>query len=428
MQFYSSVSQVESYSLSEAILNSLPSDGGLLVPAHFPALPQYHDKVSYIEYATQLLQSFAQDDQLFNSIGSMCRQAFTFTPNLVALGEHHLLELFHGPSLSFKDFGAQFLSNAITQIPSLKPRLVLVATSGDTGSAVAAAFHGKPNVKVVVLYPAEGVSERQAHQLSCWGGNVTTFAVKGTFDDCQAMVKTALNDQAIADFYNVTTANSINVGRLLPQVVYYSFISAQYSSRYQRDMNLIVPSGNLGNVTAACWAKAMGAAISNIVIAQNANQFVVDYIQTGQAHPKATIATIANAMDVGSPSNFERLRYLHPQFEDFCDSISAYSVSEEKTCQTIQYTYEKTGEVICPHTAVGVSLLPELTTDSCAHWVVAATAHAAKFETIVEPLIGRHVLIPKRLQAQLDLARYDKPLSAHYGLLKEKLLLRVNLK
>lgn len=386
---------------SEGILNTLSSDGGLLVPASFPQAPPANNQ-SFAEYAGQILALFTKSDPFSELTEACAHAAFSFAPKIQPVGENHFLELFHGPSLSFKDFGAQFLAQYMSRLPHKKERLILVATSGDTGSAVAAAYHNIKNVRVVILFPKEGVSARQAHQLSCWGDNILTLAVDGSFDDCQRIVKHILTHSESLKEYELTTANSINIGRLLPQVAYYAYASHLYQSSQSCAANIVVPSGNLGNVTACCWARAMGCPIDKIVIAQNSNRSVVDYEKTGVMEPKPSIPTLANAMDVGNPSNFQRLLALYPSFSSFKSHLRATSARDDDIKRYIELTYLDHQYIICPHTAAAVYATN--TGDyNQEQWLIAATAHPSKFETIVEPLIGKAVPVPEALANQLAL-------------------------
>ena len=419
--FTSSLAPGQPVSFETALLQSLPPAGGLYVPVTFPnSVPTLHQQ-SYADFAAELIACFVNEPDYHELLTKHCHEAFSFLPRRTKLyGDHELLELYHGPSLSFKDFGAQFLAQCITHLPTDKPRLILVATSGDTGSAVGAAFHQQPDVTVVILYPAKGVSQRQAHQLGCFGDNVLTLAIDGDFDACQSLVKHALADATLQHRYTLTTANSINVGRLLPQVVYYAHESSRYQQSTGRAMNLIVPSGNLGNVTAACWAKHVGYPIERIVIAQNANRFVVDYLQEQRPRPRPTIATLANAMDVGSPSNFARLSALYPDINAFRDHLSAFSVTDDTILTTIAQSYHQHNTLICPHTATAVALLPAMQTD--VPFVIAATAHPAKFDSIVEPQINDAVPIPLTLQQQLQRPDRSQPFPSNWMKLKDFLL------
>lgn len=397
MNYISERSGGDPVSFIDAVLTGLAPDGGLYVPTKLPwHLVPY--EMEYDQFIAQLLMPFVPSDL---PLADWCERAFSFPVSIRPFGDHHgILELFHGPSLSFKDFGARFLAQVMQHCPTEKPRLIMVATSGDTGSAVAAAFHQQPNVQVVILYPKGKVSARQAHQLSCWGDNITTLAVEGTFDDCQALVKQAFTAPDIQARFHLTTANSINIGRLLPQMGYYAYSSLQRYADTQQPINVIVPSGNLGNVTAAFWARALGYPIGNIVIAQNANASMVRYLDQGVYQPKASVETLANAMDVGAPSNFARLQKLYPTFTDFSQKVQAFDVSDVQIQQAIVSAYKTHGLRLCPHTATAYHVWQH-DVDNTQPWLIAATADPAKFESIVEPLLGIELPLSETFQAQL---------------------------
>jgi threonine synthase len=406
-------------SLSEAIARGIAPDGGLYVPAEFPHFPtRDFDGVTELpEIGERLIAPFAEGDPLAAELGAICREAFNFPAPLVPL-EHapapaSVLELFHGPTCAFKDFGARFLAACMERIRRNEKRklTILVATSGDTGGAVAAAFHNKPWVDVVVLYPKGLVSERQAQQLSCWGGNVRTFAVNGTFDECQRMVKEAFLDPSLKESHQLSSANSINIGRLLPQMVYYAKAGLELWRQLGRRANFIIPTGNLGNAMACVWARHIGLPIGEIVLATNANQTVTDFLRSGEWQPRASVATLASAMDVGNPSNMERLRNLHPDFEELQGQIGASSVDDIEIRGTLRRDSHELGRIWCPHTATAAKVYRRmLSRGARGHWVIVSTAHAAKFNDIVEPQTGQEVPVPPSLAKLLSLPRQETEL------------------
>lgn len=406
--------------LGEAIAQGIAPDGGLFVPESFPHfVPHDFDgETGLVEIAQQLIGPFAEGDPLLaGELAGICRDAFDFPAPLVAVpnapAPMWVLELFHGPTSAFKDFGARFLAESLARIRAKAQRklTILVATSGDTGGAVAAAFHNRPWVDVVVLYPKGLVSQRQAQQLACWGGNVRTFAVQGTFDDCQRMVKEAFLDASLAQSHQLSSANSINVGRLLPQMVYYACASLELWRRNGRRANFIIPAGNLGNSLACIWARHAGLPIGEIVLATNANQTVTDFLKTGEWQPRGSVATLASAMDVGNPSNMERLRSLHPDFEELQGQIGASSVDDVEIRATIRRDSHELEQVWCPHTATAAKVFRRLLSRGVkGDWVVVSTAHPAKFNDIVEPQIGREVEVPPSLARLLSLPRQEKEL------------------
>jgi threonine synthase len=398
--------------LSQAIARGLAADGGLYVPESLPpaSLADLETANDLPELAARLLAPFAEGDVLAPMLGDVTRDAFTFPAPLVEVtatpGPLSVLELFHGPTAAFKDFGARFLAASLERIPRADPRrlTILVATSGDTGGAVASAFYRRPWVDVVVLYPKGLVSPRQEKQLACWGDNVRTFAVRGNFDDCQRMVKEAFVDPALGEHLLLSSANSINVGRLLPQMVYYAKASLEIWLDEGRRPNFIVPTGNLGNALACIWARQLGLPIGDIVLATNENRSVPEFLGDGVWRPRASVATLASAMDVGNPSNMERLRWLFPGVDDLREQLSASPVSDEEIRETIRRDHREFGQTWCPHTATAACVYRRLSAERREErWVLVATAHPAKFNDIVEPLIGTQVPVPPALAELLSL-------------------------
>jgi threonine synthase len=416
--------------LGEAIARGIAPDGGLYVPQEFPhfATRQFEADVDLAQIGATLLTPFAAGDPLAAEIPAICKQAFDFPAPLVGLPNApaplSVLELFHGPTSAFKDFGARFLAACLERIRHGQRRklTILVATSGDTGAAVAAAFHNKPWVDVAVLYPQGRVSERQAQQLACWGGNVRTFAVRGSFDDCQRMVKEAFADPALAETHQLSSANSINIGRLLPQMVYFAQAGLQLWRESGRRANFIVPTGNLGNALACIWARHIGVPIGEIVLATNANQSITEYLRTGEWAPRPSVATLANAMDVGDPSNMERLRQLHPEFEELQGQIGASSVDDIEIRGTIRRDSHELDRLWCPHSATAAKVFRRLLARGArGHWVIVATAHPAKFNEIVEAQTGREAPVPPSLARLLTLPRQETELDPTLGALRGEL-------
>lgn len=402
MFFISTLGQTEPKTISEAIRCGLAADGGLFVPETFPqfSLDDFQANLTYPLFAEKLLAPFFQDDPLEKRVASFCQEAFTFPLPLKTLRPNtHILELFHGPTLSFKDFGARFLAETLNFLSEDKKTTVMVATSGDTGSAVAAACYLKPNLQVLVLYPEGKISVRQEQQITCWGKNVLALAVKGTFDDCQQLVKRAFLDRSWQAPLHLNSANSINIGRLLPQLCYYAYTSMHFYRQHQKAPGFIIPTGNLGNATACYWAKAMGFPIREVVLATNANITIPDFLKTGEFSPRKSIMTLANAMDVGNPSNFERLRALYPSLEVFRQHVSAYSATDDDIRNTIQQMYKKYQYLVCPHTATACFAREQLEE---LPWIVVATANPCKFDDIIEPLLHVKVPIAPQLQTLLD--------------------------
>ncbi|MCU0682185.1 MAG: threonine synthase [Polyangiaceae bacterium] len=414
-------------SLGEAIARGLAPDGGLYVPETLPraelAAPRAPEPSaelpSLADFARGFLAPFFEGDALAPELRAICDEALCFDTPLVPVPRAperlSVLELFHGPTSAFKDVGARFLAACLARQPRPGPLTVLVATSGDTGGAVAAAFHGRPHMRVVVLYPKGLVSARQRQQLACWGGNVSTLAVRGTFDDCQRMVKGAFADPALRARLELSSANSINVGRLLPQAAYYARAAHEVFTREGVRPSFVVPSGNLGNALACVWARAAGAPIGELVLATNANAVVPNFLHTGRYEPRPSVATLASAMDVGDPSNLERLRHRAPGPEALAVEIAAAdAVDDDAIRLRIGRAARELDHVFCPHTAAAAEVyarLPEARR-AATRWVIVSTAHPAKFETVVEPLVGHAVEVPEPLARLLDRTPVEREIDA----------------
>jgi len=412
--------------IGEAIAAGLAPDGGLYVPEALPSLQpaDFDPNGSLADTAARLLRPFFAGHALAAELPAICAEAFSFDAPLRPLPQHPgamMLELFHGPSAAFKDFGARFLASCFRRLrqPGAPPLTILVATSGDTGAAVAAAFHRQPGVEVVILYPDGLVSPRQAHQLGCFGDNVRALRVAGRFDDCQRMVKAALSDAVLQAQRPLSSANSISLGRLLPQMAYYAHASLRWWREHRRPLNFIVPTGNLGNALACLWVREMGLPVGAIELACNANETLPAYFDGDAYAPRAAVATLANAMDVGAPSNFERLRWTFPYDDDLRRQLSAHSVDDDAIRATV-LRHAEHGEVFCPHTATAMHRLDAR--ERQADWAVVSTAHPAKFESVIEPLIGRSVATPPALTAMLARPALAEPLEASDAGLKAWLL------
>jgi threonine synthase len=409
MQFASTRHAQRQVGFAAALTHGLAADGGLYVPTEWPLLTLTADAGDLGAVAEQLLEPFAQGDPLATELKAMTREAFNFPVPLVPIGDSgrlSVLELFHGPTAAFKDFGARFLAAALTRLrrDASQALKILVATSGDTGGAVAAAFHRQPGIEVTVLFPKGLVSPTQERQLTCWGENVHSVAVHGRFDDCQRLVKEAFADRALSQRFELSSANSINLGRLLPQAAYYWASSLAIWRTYGDRACFVIPSGNLGNATACVWARQLGAPIDAIVLAHNANRTVPDFIQQGVLRPRASLATLSSAMDVGNPSNLERLMSLFADVAALRSAVSAVSIDDEATRRRIRVDLERYGRVWCPHTAVAAEAFSRLSPEQRGRgrWVIVATAHPAKFREIVEPLVGRAVPLPASLERLFD--------------------------
>ncbi|KAF1717573.1 threonine synthase [Pseudoxanthomonas yeongjuensis] len=425
MNFISTRDNSPATTLSQAIAAGLAPDGGLYVPETLPSARPLELGSDLADTAALLIAPFFAGDALADALPAICREAFDFPAPMLPLAtpDDHVLELFHGPTAAFKDFGARFLAACLTRLRKQedRPLTILVATSGDTGAAVAAAFHNRPGLRVIVLYPDGRVSPRQAHQLGCFGDNITALRVAGSFDDCQALVKRALNDAALQAQAPMSSANSISLGRLLPQMSYYAHAALAHKRATGEALNFVIPTGNLGNAMAAIIARALGVPLGRIVLATNANDVLPKFFSGADYSPADSAATIANAMDVGAPSNFERLRWLY-RGDDAAlrAAFTASSVDDGQIRDTIRARYQAHGEVFCPHTATAVKVLQDLRGQGAAgDWAVAATAHPAKFESVVEPLIGRTLEVPPALAGLLARPAHADPIAADYSVFRE---------
>ncbi len=420
LKFSSSRNGAPLVSLSEAIRQGLAPDGGLYVPTRLPHVDPgaFAHLTRLPEIARAALDGFFDGDRLRPQLAQIAEAALDFPAPTTAVDKCpdplFVLELFHGPTAAFKDFGARFLAETLerSQSPAEPPMTILVATSGDTGGAVAAAFHRRPWVRIVILYPKGLVSSRQEHQLTCWDENVTALRIGGTFDDCQRLVKEAFMDPRLRARHHFSSANSINVGRLLPQMVYYVASSLEVERATGKKASYVIPAGNLGNAFAAMWARALGFPIERIVLAHNANRTVPDFLRDGEWRPRPSVQTLASAMDVGNPSNMERVRTLYPNFEALTGHLSAQSVDDATIRRRIGEDFMRFGREWCPHTATAAEVYQRLSERERRDnpWIVVATAHPAKFNDIVEPIIGTAVDVPPALARLLALPQHVQDL------------------
>ncbi len=402
MKYISTKGKTKPHSFTECLIRGVAPDGGLFVPEKMPTYDLSSGTIEGLgpdadlaAFASLLLKPFVDESELAPHLEDICRDAFNFPTPLQYVKRSDglaILELFHGPTAAFKDIGARFLAQCMSRLG--KPATIIVATSGDTGGAVGAAFAEHPNMKVVILYPKGKISARQEKQLTTWGPNVRAFSVNGSFDDCQRIVKSALADATLTAKHRFVSANSISIGRLLPQMAYHAKASLDYQRHFKRRPTVIVPTGNLGNAVACLWAKRAGFPIEKVVLATNANRTIPDYFNSGNYSPGNTIATLANAMDVSAPNNFERLMALYPDIQFLKGDVTAFSVSDSEISDAIKRGGEAYDQVFCPHTATAVVAKEALQIE---HALIVATAHPAKFESIVENLIGKTVAVPKAL-------------------------------
>ena len=416
LRFVSSRGGAPPVTLSAAISQGLAPDGGLYVPTRLPTV----DAAAFVgvsglpNVARKALAGFFAGDRLQPALGEIADAALDLAAPTTAVAACpdplFALELYHGPTAAFKDFGARFLAECLQRLETqaASPLTILVATSGDTGGAVAAAFYRRPWARVVILYPGGLVSPRQEQQLTCWGDNVSSLRIAGTFDDCQRLVKEAFGDSALGLRHRFSSANSINVGRLLPQMVYYAASSLDVERLTQARASYIIPAGNLGNAFAAVWARELGFPIERIILAHNANRTVPDYLNAGHWEPRPSIATLASAMDVGNPSNMERMRALFPTLGAIREHLSADSVDDATIRARIGEDFMQYGREWCPHTATAAEVYSRLSVAERRDrpWVLVATAHPAKFNEIVEPIIGKALTIPQSLDRLLCLPQH----------------------
>ncbi len=404
MKYYSTRDKNLRSPLKEAVLSGLAPDGGLFMPEEIPIqpLPDLTEK-SLLEIAFQIGLPFICEDISESAYGDMIERVFPFDAPLVELDSNlSVLELFHGPTLAFKDFGARFMAELMSYLirGDDSPLTVLAATSGDTGSAVAHGFLGAPNINVVLLYPSGRVSTLQEKQLTTCGKNITALSVEGSFDDCQRLVKEAFLNTELRKSKRLTSANSINIARLLPQSFYYFRALAQLKKRSDSAV-FSVPSGNFGNLTAGILAKKMGAPISRFLAATNQNKIVPEFLRTDLYTPAPSIPTLSNAMDVGNPSNFERLTdLLGDTAKDFAPWITGHFFSDEETLGAIREIQERYEYSLCPHTAVGALALAREQTPG----IVLATAHPIKFTEEISRagLDTSHIKMPEQLKDILN--------------------------
>jgi threonine synthase len=422
--------EAPSVSFAKALAAGLAPDGGLYMPERLervsPEILASLAGASFASVATAVGRGFI-DDLSGDTLDALFKDALDFDTPLVPLSDGTLvLELFHGPTLAFKDVGARAMARLIaaTRPDGRGTLTVLVATSGDTGSAVAHAFWGVPGTRVVVLYPAGRVSAVQERQFTTLGRNVQPLAVEGSFDDCQRLAKDAFSDRDLSSKTRLTSANSINVGRLLPQMFYYFRAVAQLAPEAPPAL-FSTPSGNFGNLTAGLMAERIGLPCAGFVAATNANDVVPEYLSTGRFSPRSSVPTLSNAMDVGDPSNFERIRWL---FGADRDAIRRHVLGsrhdDAETIAAIRDVFDRTGYVLDPHTAVGYLGLRHRLAASHGHvsGIVLATAHPAKFQEHVEAAIGVPLPLPERLRRCLDGPTYEVPMPARIEPLRAFLL------
>ena len=435
MKYYSTNKKVSGVSLSDAVIKGLAEDKGLFMPDHIMEIPAVFydsiDRLSFQDMAYTAAYMLFGEDVHANMLRTIVLDTLNFDVPLVKVEENiYSLELFHGPTLAFKDVGGRFMSRMLSyfiqrQEDNHKLVNVLVATSGDTGSAVANGFLGVEGIHVYVLYPKGLVSPIQECQFTTLGQNITALEVDGTFDDCQALVKSAFMDEELNAHMKLTSANSINVARFLPQAFYYFYAYAQLkkiSESAAANMVVSVPSGNFGNITAGLFAKRMGLPVKRFIAANNRNDIFLEYLKTGEYKPRPSVATIANAMDVGDPSNFARILDLYGHsHEAISAEISGVSYNDEQIADTMRNCKKETGYLLDPHGACGYQALKDGLKEGEVG-VFLETAHPAKFLDTVQDILGEKVEIPEKLQEFMKGEKKSEPMTKNFADFKAYLL------
>lgn len=447
MKYYSTRDKALSVSFEEAVMGGMGSSGGLFMPERLPKLSASDldamSRESFPEAAARLISPFVGDEIPATALRGLVKDAFDFPLEMPRLEPAiSVLELFHGPSCAFKDFGARFMARVMAHFAVRDGRKlhIIVATSGDTGSAVGSAFQGLPGFSVTILYPRGRISPLQEKQLSTFSGNVRSLALDGSFDDCQKLVKSAFTDAELRERVPLSSANSINIARLVPQASYYAWASSRIapagkaSGAAGKDRPMcvmVVPSGNFGNLTAGLFAAEAGCPIDLFVAATNENKPVPEYLESGQYRPRPSVPTLSNAMDVGAPSNFERMQDMF-SLEAMRARIRGISISDAQTRAGISECREKTGYLLEPHGAVGwkawCELGPAISSQAVKQGkgepqaVILETAHPAKFSETIREELGFEPEVPERLKAVLSKPDNSIPMKADYAAFKEYLL------
>lgn len=406
MKYYSTKGEVTPVSFKEAIFKGLPDDNGLFMPESIPKLSEsFFERISEMtlpEIGLEVIQQYTEGEIPTEDLKKIVEDTLAFEIPLKEIKKDvYSLELFHGPTLAFKDVGARFLARSLSYFSASEDKklTVLVATSGDTGSAVANGFYNVPNIDVVILYPSGKISDFQEQQMTTLGGNITALEIDGTFDDCQKLVKLAFLDKKLSKEKNLTSANSINMARLLPQSIYYFYAFAQLSEEQKKKAVFAVPSGNYGNISAGLLAQKMGLPIAHFLACSNANDTVPKYLETSEYIAKPSVPTISNAMDVGDPSNFVRMLDLFGNsHKQMTEAITGYSFSDDETRATITRVFEETDYVLDPHGAVAYLGLEDYLESNSGTGIILETAHPVKFASTVEEQIPQKMQIPTHIE------------------------------
>lgn len=428
MKFYSTNNHDFTVDLRQAVTQGLARDNGLYLPTHIPPLPdsffQTIKSLSFKKIAFSVARNLLGDDIPGDELQRIIDHTIQFDAPVVAIEDDiYALELFHGPTMAFKDFGARFMSQLLGFFARKQEKeiVILVATSGDTGSAVANGFLEVPGIRVVVLYPSGKVSDIQEKQFTTLGHNITALEIDGTFDDCQRLVKEAFLDEKLQARFFLTSANSINIARLIPQSFYYFHAYAQLKAR-QKPLVFAVPSGNFGNITGGLLAQRMGLPIHHFVAATNRNDVFPSYLETGLFNPRPSEPTISNAMDVGNPSNFVRiLDMFSGDYGAIRSAITGYAFSDEETRAAMKDVYSRIGYVLDPHGAIGYLGLKKYLSDQTdsVTGVFLETAHPAKFKDVVEDALDSTIQVPDTLQRFLGLKKKTTALAADYTVFRD---------
>lgn len=431
MNLYSTKNKATKYSLREAVLQGLPADNGLFMPEVFPKLSQqFFDNISsknFAELSFDVARNLIGDEIPEADLKTIVYDAINFEAPLIQLDEQtFVLELFHGPTLAFKDFGARFMSRLVSYYikNETKKTTILVATSGDTGSAVANGFYDVEGIDVVILYPSGKVSPLQEKQLTTLDKNISALEIKGTFDDCQRLVKQAFLDGDLRNALTLSSANSINIARLIPQSLYYFHAYAQLNEN--KPVLFSVPSGNFGNLTAGLFAKKMGLPVERFIAATNQNKIVPEYLNTGIFEPKASVQTISNAMDVGNPSNFMRMMDFYPEVDAMQKDIIGYAFTDAETKAEMLNIAHQYKYITDPHGAVGILGLKKYFSENktATKGIVLGTAHPAKFIEVVEDTLSTTISLPSQLADVASKMKNALLMEADFEKLKSYLLER----
>ncbi|WP_217513571.1 threonine synthase [Vibrio metschnikovii] len=423
MKLYNIKENDQQVSFAQAVRQGLGRNQGLFFPAQLPTFSDIDALLDedFISRSSKILSALIGDELAAEKVTEMVNQAFQFPAPIKAINQGiYALELFHGPTLAFKDFGGRFMAQSLAAVSDGGEITILTATSGDTGAAVAHAFYGMPNINVVILYPKGKISPLQEKLFCTLGGNIHTIAINGDFDACQALVKQAFDDAELRQQIGLNSANSINISRLMAQICYYFEAVAQLSKAERENLVISVPSGNFGNLTAGLFAKAMGLPVKRFIAATNANDTVPRYLETGKWDPKPTVATTANAMDVSQPNNWPRIEELCRLQSWGLDTLGKGSVLDNESAQAVQELNEL-GYLCEPHGAIGYRLLTQqLQPDETGLFL--CTAHPAKFKEVVDDILGSDIDLPAPLAKHAVMTLLSEQLDADFAQLKARLL------